>query len=80
MATPTFHLALDEVIDLAAERRLAIMCAEALPWRCHRSLISDTLVARGVDVIHLLAPGERRHVLSPLARVREGEVQYPALL
>jgi uncharacterized protein (DUF488 family) len=49
------------------------MCAERLPWECHRNLISDSLVARGVRVLHLMGPGERReHALSPAAR-KDGE-------
>ena len=48
------------------------MCAEAVPWRCHRSLIADALVVRAIRVTHLLAPGERRHVLTPGARVEGG--------
>jgi uncharacterized protein (DUF488 family) len=80
MAMPAFQTALAELLDLVAVQPAAIMCAEAVPWRCHRSLISDALVARGIEVVHLLGPGERRHELSPHARVVDGVVQYPALL
>ena len=80
MATPEFEAALAELIDLAAQKRTAIMCAEALPWRCHRSLISDALVARGVAVEHLVGGGSRGHELSPHARVEAGRVSYPGLL
>jgi hypothetical protein len=56
------------------------MCAEALPWRCHRQLIADALVARGIDVRHITAPGRvEPHSLSPHARVApDGTVTYPA--
>jgi uncharacterized protein (DUF488 family) len=56
------------------------MCAEAVPWRCHRNLIADALVARGHEVIHILsADGVRTHTLNPHARVRaDGMVVYPA--
>jgi len=54
MLTPAFATALDVLVDEAARQRTAIMCAEAVPWRCHRSLISDALVARGVEVLDIL--------------------------
>src|SRR5579885_159078 len=66
-------------IALAAERPTAVLCAEAVPWRCHRQLIADALVVRGVAVIHLLAPDAvRHHTLSPLARVAGGRLVYDA--
>jgi uncharacterized protein (DUF488 family) len=80
MQTPAFDVALSELIELASRGRIAIMCAEALPWRCHRSLIADALVARGVAVTHLLSRSTRPHALSPQARVEDGRVTYPALL
>ena len=80
MASAAFGSALAELIELAATRRTAIMCAESLPQNCHRSLISDALVATGVEVVHLLDPGVVRHELSPRARVTDGVVRYPALL
>jgi uncharacterized protein (DUF488 family) len=80
MATPEFEAALDALIDLAATKRVAIMCAESVPWRCHRSLIADTLTARGVEVRHIIGGKERPHTLSPHARVEDGRVTYPALL
>jgi uncharacterized protein (DUF488 family) len=77
MATPEFERALDGL--LAAPPRTAVMCAEALPWRCHRQLIADALVARGADVRHLLAPGRQQpHALHVDARVdAAGRVTYP---
>jgi len=56
-----------------------IMCAEAVPWRCHRSLVADALTVRGVEVRHITGKSEpARHVLTPLARVHEGRISYPA--
>jgi uncharacterized protein (DUF488 family) len=69
MASPEFRAAVER---LAAGSSLptAVMCAEALPWKCHRQLIADALVARGIEVVHLLAPGQRQaHVLNPSAAV-----------
>jgi uncharacterized protein (DUF488 family) len=79
MQTEEFELALQELIDLASRRRVALMCAEAVPWRCHRSLIADALVARGVPVEHLMSRGRRqRHTLRPFAHVKGQRVTYPA--
>jgi uncharacterized protein (DUF488 family) len=79
MQTDEFWAALDRLERLAATRRVAIMCAEAVPWRCHRSLISDALTVRGVDVRHITGPGEPApHHLTPFARVEGGRISYPA--
>jgi uncharacterized protein (DUF488 family) len=80
MATPPFERALRELLSGAREGRTAIMCAESLPWRCHRSLIADALVARGLHVMHLVGGGEREHQLTAAARVEGRTVSYPALL
>ncbi len=80
MGTPEFEAALQDVLDLAKSGRTAIMCAESLPWRCHRSLISDALVARGVQVLHIVGGKEREHALTATARVEGASVTYPALL
>lgn len=73
METPEFGAALDRLIHRAGERPTAILCAEAVPWRCHRRLISDALVARGHEVRHILAPGRAdRHELDANARVEPG--------
>jgi uncharacterized protein (DUF488 family) len=78
MQTQDFEKALEELVHLAEERATAIMCAEAVPWRCHRSLIADALVARGHKVAHIMDREiSRIHVLNPLAVVREGKVSYP---
>jgi uncharacterized protein (DUF488 family) len=80
MATRPFDSALRQLLLEADAGRTAIMCAESLPWRCHRSLISDALVARGLRVVHLFGGKEREHELNPGARVERRKVSYPALL
>ncbi len=80
MATPPFDEALQSVIEAAETQRVVIMCAEALPWRCHRSLIADALLARGIEVEHLIGLIRRPHQLSSYARVEDSRVTYPALL
>jgi uncharacterized protein (DUF488 family) len=79
MQTPEFERALEELTALARERRTAIMCAEAVPWRCHRSLIADALTVRGLTVRHILsAASDVPHRLTPLARVDGTRILYPA--
>lgn len=79
METPAFQEALDDLERLAGGRRVAIMCAEAVPWRCHRSMISDALTARGINVEHIMTETSRRpHVLTKFARVEDGRVSYRA--
>ena len=78
MQTPEFQTALATLCELAARAPTAVMCAEAVPWRCHRSLIADALVARGLTVGHILSPAHRDpHRLTPFARVENGRVIYP---
>lgn len=78
MQTPAFDEALRELMALARERPTAIMCAEAVPWRCHRSLIADALTVRGVTCVDILGEGrERVHALTPFARVEGERVTYP---
>ncbi|HWE35289.1 MAG TPA: DUF488 domain-containing protein [Isosphaeraceae bacterium] len=79
MASAEFRGALDELIALAEDRRVAIMCSEAVPWRCHRRLIADALVARGHDVLDILGPGKADpHSLTPFARLVGDLPTYPA--
>jgi uncharacterized protein (DUF488 family) len=78
MQSEEFRAALDSLLDLARENRVAIMCAEAVPWRCHRWLISDALAARDVDVRHILDARSEQHSLSSFAVVHEGKVVYPS--
>jgi uncharacterized protein (DUF488 family) len=80
MATPPFAAALARVLERACTCRVAVMCAEALPSRCHRQLIADAAVARGWAVTHLLGPGRSEpHALHPAARPDAGGgLQYPS--
>ena len=78
METDEFAAAVDGLLAAARERPTAIMCSEAVPWRCHRSLLSDALVARGVEVRHILGPGPAEpHTLTAGARVEGTRVVYP---
>jgi uncharacterized protein (DUF488 family) len=80
MGTPAFQTELEVLEAEAADRPVAIMCAEAVPWRCHRNMISDALVARGGVVRHILGEGETEvHELHSAARADPaGRVTYPA--
>jgi uncharacterized protein (DUF488 family) len=79
MQTPEFEQGLEELIRLAKQERIAIMCAEAVPWRCHRSLIADALLVRGIRTEDIMSPTCRQvHVLTPFAKVRGTTVTYPA--
>lgn len=78
MGTPAFRQAVERLVTLAGERVTAVMCAEADPARCHRRYLSDALVARGIDVVHLLSATESRpHEMHTAARVAEGALVYP---
>ncbi len=78
MQSEAFAAALMRLIDLSREQRLAMMCAEAVPWRCHRSLIADALVVRGLPVVEILSPGTHRmHELTPFASVEGTRLTYP---
>jgi uncharacterized protein (DUF488 family) len=79
MQTSEFRKHLDDLIELARPERIAIMCAEAVPWRCHRSLIADALLARGIEVREITsATHTQTHTLTPWARITGTEVTYPA--
>jgi uncharacterized protein (DUF488 family) len=78
MQTDEFARELDALVALGARERVAIMCAEAVWWRCHRSLIADALVTRGEPVLHILTPERAEpHALRDFARVDNGRVTYP---
>jgi uncharacterized protein (DUF488 family) len=80
MQTPEFEEALNQLIQLAQKRRTAIMCAEAVPWRCHRSLIGDALLVRGFRVEEIASPTRTRPLtLTAWARVQGKQLFYPAL-
>lgn len=78
MQSPEFQAALEELTLLAQEQNTAIMCAEALPWQCHRRLIADALIARGWTVLDILGRGQiKERPLTEFARIEEGQVTYP---
>jgi len=65
-------------MTLASTRTSALMCAEAVPWRCHRSLIADALTVRGIRVMHILSASQpREHTLTSFARVAGVQITYP---
>lgn len=79
MATDEFRDAIDALVALSASARIATMCAEAVPWRCHRNLVSDELVRRGIDVIHIIDSGSSRpHVMNSHAVIEGEHLVYPA--
>lgn len=79
MQTPEFEKNLARLIELAGQEQIAIMCAEAVPWRCHRSMIADALATRGMAVEHIMTDRDRRpHALTPFARVEGTRVTYPS--
>jgi uncharacterized protein (DUF488 family) len=78
METPEFEDGLTRLMTEASTHRTAIMCAEAVPWRCHRSLIGDALVARGVEVFEISSATKvQAHKMTPFARVEGMKVSYP---
>jgi uncharacterized protein (DUF488 family) len=80
MQTAEFRDAVEHVAEQARLGRLAVMCAEAVPWRCHRSLIGDALQVRRFEVRHIMsAESTRLHVLTAFARVDGDRVSYPTL-
>ena len=79
MTTPEFTTALDELTAAADEQRMAIMCSEAVPWRCHRRLVADALIVRGWEIRDVISKGPAKpHALTPFARVEAGQLSYPA--
>ena len=79
MQTREYEENLEQLIALAARERIALMCAEAVPWRCHRSLIADSLAVRGIAVEHIMGKTQRKpHVLTAFARVEGTRITYPA--
>jgi uncharacterized protein (DUF488 family) len=78
MATDDFHGAIDKLLSLAAQQRVSIMCAEAVPWRCHRNLVADELTRRGIEVIHIIGAGSVKvHAMNPLAKIEGDHLEYP---
>jgi uncharacterized protein (DUF488 family) len=79
MQTPAFEESLDDCIELATREPVVLMCAEAVPWRCHRSLVADALVVRGIDVREISSRTRARpHRLTPFASVDGVRITYPA--
>jgi hypothetical protein len=79
MQTPEFEQGLQELIQLATRERIALMCAEAVPWRCHRSLIADALLVRGIRTEDIMSPTRRQvHTMTPFAKVRGTVITYPS--
>ena len=79
MQTPGFEEGIERLVGLAESKRTAIMCAEILPWQCHRSLIADALIVRGFEVVEIFdAQKSQPHKLTPFAIVEDGKVTYPA--
>jgi len=80
MQTDAFRDALEALIALSREKRVAIMCAEAVPWRCHRSLVADALCVRGIPVVEILSEtNARAHKLTAFAHVEGERVTYPPM-
>jgi uncharacterized protein (DUF488 family) len=78
MQTHVFQASVTELLEHARRKRTALMCAEALYWRCHRRLVSDFLVANGVKVEHIMPTGELRpHTLTSGALIEDGKLTYP---
>ncbi len=78
MQTEEFTRSLEELLDLARTDTIAVMCAEAVPWRCHRSLIADALTVRGLPVVDVIGPSSvRDHRLTPWAHVEGTRLTYP---
>jgi uncharacterized protein (DUF488 family) len=81
METEEFREGIDRLVELARQSRSAIMCAEAVWWKCHRSLIADYLKVRGVTVVHILGEGKsEEHPFTSAARIVKGELSYRGVL
>lgn len=79
MASREFADGLGDLMREASDRRTVVLCAEAVPWRCHRNLLADALVVRGWEVIHVIGRDTvRHHRLNPMAERHPGGVVYPA--
>ncbi len=79
METPPFQEALDDLMAAGQKLSVAIMCAEAVPWRCHRTLIADALVSRGWTVRHIISTTSfKPHTLTPFAKIAGDHLTYPS--
>jgi uncharacterized protein (DUF488 family) len=80
MESESFQEGLEELKAMAEKKRVAIMCAEAVPWRCHRSLIADALTVQGWQVLHIQSrKTAKAHELTPFLKVQDGKIFYPGL-
>jgi uncharacterized protein (DUF488 family) len=80
MQTPEFQMGLEKLENIVRKKRSALMCAEAVPWRCHRSLIADALAVRKWKVLHIQSKKRaKRHSLTPFLKIKKGMYIYPAL-
>jgi uncharacterized protein (DUF488 family) len=78
MQTDAFHDGLAALIQISREKRVAIMCAEAVPWRCHRSLVADAVSVRAIPVVEIMSESSyQMHKLTPFARVEGTTTTYP---
>jgi uncharacterized protein (DUF488 family) len=78
MQSEEFQDALETLIKMSRQKRVAIMCAEAVPWRCHRSLVADALSVRGIPVVEILSESSyRTHKLTAFAQVEGTQITYP---
>lgn len=78
MQTPEFEKNLEDLIQLAKKERISLMCAEAVPWRCHRSLIADALLIRGIYTEDIMSLTSRQvHKLTPFAKINGVKITYP---
>ena len=81
METTEFRAGIDRLLEMASKQRVAIMCSEAVWWRCHRSLISDYLKVKGIDVNHIMSIGKAAlHPFTSAARIVDGELSYRGVL
>jgi len=81
MQTAAFNAALSQLLELAVTQTVAIMCAEVLPWRCHRSLVSDALIVCGVEVCNIMSMTVTKlAAIHAFAQVQDGNVSYPAAI
>jgi uncharacterized protein (DUF488 family) len=78
MLTPEFTRIMNEMEPLVTDWRIALMCAEAVPWRCHRQLLADAFLVRGSSVSHIMDDGCHEHRLTSFAIVKGIEILYPA--
>lgn len=79
MQTAEFADSLQQMIEIAQREQVALMCAEAVPWRCHRSLVADALLARGIAALEIINPERTQpHKLTPFAQVDGTTVTYPS--